>query len=279
MNPNYQNEHHHALVDNINWNIQHMKELNPEYSAGNVSDGHHTFNELYDHRAKLFLALCRAYPWTAWRSKKRHDNETDPMFDSMFIVGINTPDGPVTYHCDVDPYWDLFEGIATYERAPKPHDGCTPEEGIERLKSLERLNGWRYLRIRNEFTEVCDKHLINEFTPEDIADGICTELWVDTTLQIVDHCMTVPFRFPGATRGHITIKEGSCKILEVKFYPETTDAGIGCYKKSVLQLEESFKDYYITGDTGLLIRACLSPTMHVYMDSKLRAEYGGEGSR
>lgn len=32
---------------------------NTPKDAGEVSDGYHTFNELYDHRIKLFITLCR----------------------------------------------------------------------------------------------------------------------------------------------------------------------------------------------------------------------------
>ena len=123
------------MVENINWNISHMKELYPDYSASNVSDGHHTFNELYDHRGKLFAALCRAYPHLCWKSTKHHDEENDPMFPGMFIVGIDTPAGTVTYHYDVDPYWELFKNVPEYDRA-KPYDGATPEDGLARLESL-----------------------------------------------------------------------------------------------------------------------------------------------
>ena len=40
---------------------------------GEVSDGYHTFNELYEHRHALFLALMKAYPQWSWYSGKHHD--------------------------------------------------------------------------------------------------------------------------------------------------------------------------------------------------------------
>jgi hypothetical protein len=32
----------------------------PEEDRNDISDGYHTFKELYDHRVKLFVALCNA---------------------------------------------------------------------------------------------------------------------------------------------------------------------------------------------------------------------------
>ena len=104
----------------------------PETGIGNLSDGYHTFNELYHHRAILFSVICNMMPDKAWKSKL-HD--TGNMFDDMFIVGIETPDGQATYHYDINPYWDMFK-VKELERAPK-WDGHTPSEAIERISKLK----------------------------------------------------------------------------------------------------------------------------------------------
>lgn len=62
----------------------------PEGGIGNLSDGYHSFNELYHHRAVLFSVICNSMPDKAWKSKL-HD--TGDMFDGMFIVGIETSEG------------------------------------------------------------------------------------------------------------------------------------------------------------------------------------------
>ena len=100
---------------------------------GDISDGYHTFNELYHHRAVLFATICNTYPDKAWKSKQ-HDDPNFPMYDGMFIVGIETPDGQATYHYDLDPYWDIFN-VKELERAPK-YDGHTPDEAIRRIGLL-----------------------------------------------------------------------------------------------------------------------------------------------
>ena len=100
--------------------------------TGDTSDGYHTFNELYHHRAVLFSVICKAFPDKAWKSKRHHDGT---MYDGMFIVGIDTPDGQATYHYDIDPYWDMFT-CKEMDRAPE-WDGHTPAQAIERIGKLE----------------------------------------------------------------------------------------------------------------------------------------------
>ena len=100
--------------------------------TGETSDGYHTFNELYHHRAVLFSVIVKAFPDRAWKSRKHHDGT---MYDGMFIVGIETPDGQATYHYDVDPYWDMFK-CKELEYAPE-WDGHTPAQAIARIGKRE----------------------------------------------------------------------------------------------------------------------------------------------
>ena len=104
----------------------------PETGIGDVSDGYHTFNELYHHRAILFSVICNTFKDKAWKSKK-HD--TGDMYDGMFIVGIETPQGQATYHYDINPYWSMFK-VKELPNAPK-WDGHTPEEAIRRISMLQ----------------------------------------------------------------------------------------------------------------------------------------------
>ena len=100
--------------------------------TGETSDGYHTFNELYHHRAVLFSVIVANYPDRAWKSKKHHDGT---MYNGMFIVGIDTPDGQATYHYDIDPYWDMFK-CRVLDNAPE-WDGHTPAQAIERIGKLK----------------------------------------------------------------------------------------------------------------------------------------------
>ena len=109
---------------------------------GETSDGYHTFNELYHHRAVLFSIIVKAFPDKTWKSKQHNDGT---MYDGMFIVGIDTPEGQATYHYDIDPYWGMFE-CRELERAPE-WDGHTPAQAIERIGRLEPVRHGRWVRL------------------------------------------------------------------------------------------------------------------------------------
>lgn len=111
--------------------ISIVNKLAEENNMGEISDGYHTFNELYHHRAVLFSVICNSNKEKAWKSKL-HD--TGDMYEGMFIVGIETPEGQATYHYDINPYWDMFK-VKELPKAPK-WDGHSPDEAIRRLSLL-----------------------------------------------------------------------------------------------------------------------------------------------
>ena len=112
--------------------------------TGDTSDGYHTFNELYHHRAVLFSVIVKAFPDQAWKSRKHHDGS---MYDGMFIVGIETPDGQATYHYDIKPYWYMFE-CKELEYAPE-WDGHTSAQAIDRIGQLEPMRHGRWINKQN----------------------------------------------------------------------------------------------------------------------------------
>lgn len=101
-------------------------------NTDNISDGYHTFGELYKHRAGLFATICNMFPELSWKSLKHEDGS---MFPDMFIVGINTPKGPASYHYDYDPYWEWFDNVKQIDRAPH-YDGYSDDESLKRVMSL-----------------------------------------------------------------------------------------------------------------------------------------------
>lgn len=109
---------------------KYIQEEVPGDHIGQISDGYHTFDELYHHRALLFASLCDILPELFWKSKKHEDGT---MYDDMFIVGMKTHSGQATYHYDIDPYWDMFN-CTELENAPI-FDGHTPADAIERIKN------------------------------------------------------------------------------------------------------------------------------------------------
>lgn len=115
--------------------LAHLADLiEPEPIDGDASDGYHTFNELYDHRAKLFSVVVAAFSNIAWKSKRHSDGS---MYEGMFIVGIDTPHGQATYHYEIEPYWELFR-CSELPKAPE-FDGHTPTQAIDRIASLADL--------------------------------------------------------------------------------------------------------------------------------------------
>ncbi len=103
----------------------------------NISDGYHTFGELYDHRRALtaLLAVLAAPHGGSWRSKAHHPDD-DPIFAGYLIVGIELPDGAITYHYKLT-HWDDFAGVPELEHAPK-WDGATPADTVTRLLAAAR---------------------------------------------------------------------------------------------------------------------------------------------
>lgn len=114
---------------------QLIKDLNID--ANFISDGYHTFAELYTHRIALFIALCRMIlkgPTTkeVWKSKKHHDGT---MYKGWFIMGVGMKKGEqISYHLPMS-YWLTLKDIATLAKAPE-WDGHDSNEVVKRLLEL-----------------------------------------------------------------------------------------------------------------------------------------------
>lgn len=101
---------------------------------GEISDGYHTFNQLYYQRAILFATIVNQNKEISWKSFKHEDGKY--CFDKngdWFIVGIDTPLGSYTYHYEKD-YWALFK--CKELPVAKHWDGHT-EKDVIRLLSLK----------------------------------------------------------------------------------------------------------------------------------------------
>ena len=120
-------------------------------SIGEVSDGFHTFNGLYEQRMILFAALVKAYKDKAWKSYRHEDGEYC-FGGGWFIVGIDTPEGSYTYHYE-NKYWDMFDCV-DLPRA-KHWDGHTEADAETRLMSLKPEPHWIPV------TENCDCDLMD----------------------------------------------------------------------------------------------------------------------
>ena len=103
----------------------------PETGIDDLSDGFHTFRQLYYQRMMLFATIVKQNREKAWKSLRHEDGELCFGGD-WFIVGIDTPEGTYTYHYEAN-YYSIFD-CKELERA-RHWDGHT-EKDVTRLLSL-----------------------------------------------------------------------------------------------------------------------------------------------
>ena len=110
---------------------------NEPLDMGEVSDGYHTFNELYEYRmlynAALFNEFAKQGLYDVHKSRKHSDGEY-PFGDSnWFIVMAELPTGQISNHYEMKD-WDLFH-VPEKEKA-NVWDGHTPKDVSERLRNF-----------------------------------------------------------------------------------------------------------------------------------------------
>lgn len=124
--------------------------------SGSTSDGHHTFDELYDYR--MLYNAHAAHGWLAagipvvksWK----HSNGELCFGGGWFIVTATLPAGQVSNHYKAE-HWGLF--TVPEVDLPPEYDGHTPQDAAERLRAaagaapqehdekpadLSIMNGW-----------------------------------------------------------------------------------------------------------------------------------------
>lgn len=69
-----------------------MSEKTFKIVNGDISDGYHTFDELYEHRCLLFINLCLV----AGNAYVKHDH-----FDGWDCIYWESPRGQISYHVPV----------------------------------------------------------------------------------------------------------------------------------------------------------------------------------
>ena len=102
----------------------------PAANVEKMSDGYHTFADLYEQRLILSAALAKNNPY-AWKSK-RHEDGSVPFGGGWFIMGFDTDEGCYTYHYELKD-WDLFQ-CEELDKG-KPWDGHTSKD-VRRLLSI-----------------------------------------------------------------------------------------------------------------------------------------------
>ncbi len=124
----------------------------PETGIGDLSDGYHTFNQLYYQRMILFAQIVNDHKDKAWKTRRHEDSELC-FGGGWFLVTIDTPNGAYGYHYE-DQYWDLFD----CKELPKAKhwDGYT-EKDVTRLFSLtESEEDGKWIRTGEDgYCSVC----------------------------------------------------------------------------------------------------------------------------
>jgi hypothetical protein len=157
---------------------------------GEISDGYHTFNELYYYRMLYNAAFFNMLPKEWVHKSKRHNDGEECFGGGWFIVMANLPTGQISNHYELKD-WDLFQ-IPEKEVADK-WDGHTPQEAADRLHkyllekhSEQKLAGKAeskdYSSIDPHFGKPIDK-VESKFHEGDWV--ILTAGELSTTLQIV----------------------------------------------------------------------------------------------
>lgn len=141
---------------NTEFKIAQQKVDNLNQNKGEISDGYHTFNELYEFRkvynAALFNEWAKSAKVIGWKNPVIHEN---PIYEAKydvhkswkhhdgelcfgggwFIVVAVLPTGQISNHYEAKD-WDLFK-IPEVEKAKYEFDGHTSNDVLQRLLSLK----------------------------------------------------------------------------------------------------------------------------------------------
>lgn len=114
---------------------QHSMKCPKLYGKKCTCDGYYTYDELYDHRITLYIALCKQMFFNGpiiWRSKLHSDGSA---WVGWFILGIYKEKGKqITYHIPIER-WHETDFASECPRSPE-WDGHTSQDVLERLKTL-----------------------------------------------------------------------------------------------------------------------------------------------
>lgn len=151
---------------------------------GNISDGYHTFNELYEYRllynASMFNELAKQGLYDVHKSKLHSDGTIPFGDDNWFIVQAELPTGQISNHYEMKD-WDLFQ-VPIKEKANQ-YDGHTPQDVAKRLRdflTLEKLVEPKF-KVGDKIKRKGDTRLISI---KDVRDGY----YIITIPDFFDNC-------------------------------------------------------------------------------------------
>lgn len=145
-----------VIVEYDSYKQTGLKSIIPQNSIGELSDGYHTYDELYEFRkmynAVLFNEWCLNYynyikaenlgtnfgskpnpKYNVHKSWRHNDGELC-FGGGWFIVSAMLPTGLISNHYKAED-WDLFK-VPEVEKAIYEYDGHTPQDTLTRLSNL-----------------------------------------------------------------------------------------------------------------------------------------------
>lgn len=124
----FSEDHEHEIIESDISSVVREQKV-----TGETSDGYHTFNELYEHRIVLWIALCKCYQERVWRSKLHSDGSS---YEGWFVLGMNKEKGEqITYHLPLSR-WEDTEFAETLEKAPEYDGHLSNTDTLERISRL-----------------------------------------------------------------------------------------------------------------------------------------------
>jgi hypothetical protein len=117
-------------IENNRLKILNAKELELE-----ISDGYHTFTELYDHRIALFLLSISLLKRLKSELRIWYANSEE---DGWYIVGIDVERGKktISYHLPISTKEYLDRWNVEYLDTLPPFDGCDSKCNLKRIMEL-----------------------------------------------------------------------------------------------------------------------------------------------
>ena len=133
-------------LEELKEQLTRYKNAEEQLANGELSDGYHTFNELYEFRklynALLFNEWAKNEEIEVYKSKRHYDNE-ECFGGGWFIVVAMLPSGQISNHYELKD-WDLFN-IPEYEKSKYEFDGHTPKDVRVRMLTFLRNESCRIL--------------------------------------------------------------------------------------------------------------------------------------
>lgn len=137
----------------------------------NVSDGYHTFGELYRYRmlynAAFFNQLAKSGIIKTCKSYKHYDGE-ECFGGGWFIVMAELPTGQISNHYE-NQYWNLFN-VPEQEKGFK-WDGHSPNDAADRIEA--------YLKIKGDIVMQFDNSKSNSLLALIDPDGMRGEILLE----------------------------------------------------------------------------------------------------